>query len=69
MRHIGSKTRSSGLILEKLCVPFRGHIFSLILMKLGQNVWFNLLPDVPISGFSNSAANKDMMLKIWTNGD
>ena len=30
---------------------------------------FNPLPDMPILGFSNSAANKDMMSKIWTNGD
>ena len=28
----------------------------------------NPLPDMPILGFSNSAANKDMMSKIWTNG-
>ena len=28
----------------------------------------NLLPDMPILGFSNSVANKDMMSKIWTNG-
>ena len=27
------------------------------------------LPDMPILGSSNSAANKDMMSKIWTNGD
>ena len=30
---------------------------------------YNPLPDTPILGSSNSAANKDMMLKIWTNGD
>ena len=29
----------------------------------------NPLPDTPISGFSKSEANKDMMSKIWTNGD
>ena len=28
----------------------------------------NPLPDLPILGFSNSAADKDMMSKIWTNG-
>ena len=28
----------------------------------------NPLPDMPILGSSNSAANKDMS-KIWTNGD
>ena len=26
---------------------------------------FNPLPDMPILGSSNSAANKDMMAKIW----
>ena len=36
--HVGLKTRSLGQILEKLCVRSRGHIFSPILMKLGQNV-------------------------------
>ena len=30
---------------------------------------FNPLPDMPIQGSSNSAANKDKMAKIWTNGD
>ena len=29
----------------------------------------NALQDMPILGSSNSAANKDMMSKIWTNGD
>ena len=33
------------------------------------NRCLNLLPDMPILGSSNSAANKDMMSKIWTNGD
>ena len=36
--HVGLKTRSLGQILEKPCVRSRGHIFSPILMKLGQNV-------------------------------
>ena len=30
---------------------------------------FNPLPDIPILGSSNTAANKDIMSKIWTNGD
>ena len=30
---------------------------------------FNPLPHMPILGSSNSAANKDMISKIWTNGD
>ena len=29
----------------------------------------NPLPDMPTFGYSNSAANKDTMSKIWTNGD
>ena len=29
----------------------------------------NPLPDIPILGSSNSAANKDRMSKIWTNGN
>ena len=36
--HVGSKIRSLGQILEKPYVRFRGHIFSLIIIKLGQNV-------------------------------
>ena len=27
------------------------------------------LPDMPILGSSSSTANKDMMSKVWTNGD
>ena len=30
--------------------------------------FINPLPDVPILGFSNSAAKKDMMSKIWQMG-
>ena len=29
---------------------------------------FNPVPNMSILGFSNSAANKDMISKIWTNG-
>ena len=39
--HVRSKARSLGQILEKPCVPSRGHIFSPIIMKLGQNVCLN----------------------------
>ena len=38
MGDFGSKTRSAGQILEKPCERSRGHIFSPILMKVGQNV-------------------------------
>ena len=33
-----------------------------------QQVAFKPLPDMPNLGSSNSAANKDMMSKIWPNG-
>ena len=38
MGHVGLKTRSLGQILEKPYVCSRGHIFSLIILKHGQNV-------------------------------
>ena len=38
MGHVGSKFRLLGQILGKPCVRYRGQIFSLIIMKLGQNV-------------------------------
>ena len=41
MGHVGSKTRSLGQILEKPCVCSRDQIFSLNLMKLGQNGCLN----------------------------
>ena len=41
MGHVGSKARSVGQILEKPYVYSRGHIFSLIIMKLGQNVFLD----------------------------
>ena len=36
MGHVGSKTMSLGQILEKPCVRSRDHIFSLIIIKIGQ---------------------------------
>ena len=44
MGHVGSKPRSLGQMLEKLCARSRGHIFSSI-MKLGQNVCLNEITD------------------------
>ena len=38
MGHDESKTRSQDQILEKPCARYIGHIFSPIIMKLGQNV-------------------------------
>ena len=45
MGHVRSKTRSRGQILEKPCVHPRGHIFSPIIMKLGQNVCLDKISD------------------------
>ena len=45
-------------------------IFLLSFVKLGLcGKGLNPLPHMPVLGSSNSAANKDMMSKIWTNGD
>ena len=52
MGHVGSKTRSLGQILEKPCVRSRGHIFSLIIMKLYQNV----CPDEISDDFENGSS-------------
>ena len=41
MGHDGWKTRSLGQILDKPCVSSRSHIFSLILLKVAQNVCFD----------------------------
>ena len=45
MGHVGSKTRSPGQILGKPCVRSRGHIFSRILMKVGQDVCLDDISD------------------------
>ena len=42
---VGSKTRSLGQILEKPCVHSKGHVFSPIIMKRGQNVCLNEISD------------------------
>ena len=68
---------------QKLCAPnlsMRGHEKDKILVtsifSISNNVSIafifsdvNPLPHLPISGSTNSEANKDMMSKIWTNGD
>ena len=41
MGHVRSKTKSLDQILEKPCLCSRGHIFSPIFMKPGQNVCLN----------------------------
>ena len=45
MGHVRSKTRLLGQILQKPCVCYRGHIFSPIIMKLGQNVCLDAILD------------------------
>ena len=47
MGHVESKTRtwSLGQILEKPYVHSRGHIFSLILKKFGQNACYDEISD------------------------
>ena len=50
MGNLGSKTRSVGQILEKPCVRSRGHIFSPIIMKHGQNVCLDEISDLSKNG-------------------
>ena len=45
MGHVRLKTRLLGQISEKPYVHSRGHIFSLIIMKLGQNVCLDEISD------------------------
>ena len=45
MGHVRSKPRSLDQILEKPCVRSRGHIFSPIILKLGQNVCLDEISD------------------------
>ena len=45
MSHVRSKTRSLGQIPEKPYVHSIGHIFSPIIMKLGQNVCLDEISD------------------------
>ena len=52
MCHVGSKTRSLGQFLDKQRVPFRGHIFNMILKKLDQNVCLEIS-----DAFENSVRN------------
>ena len=49
---VGSKTRSLGQIIEKPCEHSRGHIFSTIVIKLGQNVCLDNIADEFESGSS-----------------
>ena len=50
-------------------VKYQGHIEKKKKIADAGVFMFNFSPDMPILGFSNAAANKDMMSKIWTNGN
>ena len=52
-------------------VTFRvmGHNHTLYYLYTYAICTFNTLPHMAILGSFNLAANKDMMSKIWTNGD
>ena len=52
--HVGSKTRSLGQILEKACVCCRGHIFSQILVKCGQNFCLDKISNMIEIGYVGS---------------
>ena len=43
--HVGLKTRLLGQIVEKACVHSRGHIFSPIILKSGQNICLDEISD------------------------
>ena len=75
MGHVRSKTRSLGKILVKPCVCSRGHIFSSILMKHGQNVCLSknlrepqghhgLLVKLHLEPYQDRSEAKLMMLKL-----
>ena len=50
MVHVRSKTRSQVQILEKPSVCSRGHIFSTVIMKLGQNVFIDKILVMFVNG-------------------
>ena len=63
MGHVKSKTRSLGLILENPCVRCKGHIFSLIIMKLSQNICHDEITDKLKNGsclMKNKATRSDL---------
>ena len=54
----------------QVSVKLSGRTFCLQCKPLRQPLpSFNLLPHLPILGPPNSAANKDMMSKVWANGE
>ena len=78
VRVISSRSRSNIKVtfLRKMAVSgtlvFHKHILLILSTKANQMksvLPFNPLPHMSVLGSSNSAANKDMMAKIWTNGE
>ena len=67
MGHVGSKAWSRGQILEKPCVCSSGRIFHPMLMKLGQNVLLNPLPDQKILDWSKLKQIEDDILECYKN--
>ena len=65
MGHVGSKTRSLGQILEKPCVRSTGHIFSPIIMKLGQNVCLDVILDEFENGSLGQILEKHCSLMLY----
>ena len=53
------------MFLNNICMGGGGSLK----LEIVRYCRINPLPDMPILGFSNSAANKDMMAKIWMNWD
>ena len=51
------------------CNAFNLEVSKLLLFCDDFHEYINLLPNRPILGFFSSAANKDIMAKIWTNWD
>ena len=69
-----SKSLSSGNGLNNQkstnCVTFKSQKLWKIKLRTYITVYQQYpLPDMPIFASLNSAANKDMMSKVWTNGD
>ena len=64
MGHVGSKTRSLGQILEKVCVLSLGHIFSPIIMKLCQNVCLDAVPDDLEMGHVGSKTKANLRITV-----
>ena len=63
MGHVGSKTSSVGQILEKPLVRSRDHLFSSIIMKLGQNVLMKCLTSMKIGYIGSKTSSVGQILE------